>query len=315
MSGGSQWPEARALAERLVGETGDSVRVVLMYGSRLLKTSPDRHSALDFVVIVDRYRPFYVALSAAGELHRPVGLMTALAGALAPNVLAWAPNDGLEGIAKCLLVSKRDFARALSPKPPDHFLLGRMVQKLGLVWAADPAEESWVQEQIAGAHRHVLDWVAPYVDGPVNAEGLGRRLLDVCYQAEFRPESTERAARVFEAQADHFSAVLAPTLEAAVAAGVMKREGDQYTLSAPVSSRERRRWRRHFRKSKARSTTRWFKHIVTFTNWLPYVVHKVERHTGRTIELTKLERKLPIVFLWPRVIHVLLTRPRREIGS
>ena len=57
----------------------------------------------------------------------------------------------------------------------------------------------------------------------------------------------------------------------------------------------------------------WFKHMVTFANWLPYIVRKVERHTGRTIELTPLERKLPLIFLWPRAIHVLLTRPRREI--
>jgi hypothetical protein len=58
---------------------------------------------------------------------------------------------------------------------------------------------------------------------------------------------------------------------------------------------------------------RLFKHTVTFANWLPYVVHKVERHTGQSIDLTFLERKLPIVFLWPRVILVLLTNPREEI--
>jgi hypothetical protein len=53
--------------------------------------------------------------------------------------------------------------------------------------------------------------------------------------------------------------------------------------------------------------------MVTFANWLPYVVQKVERHTGKTNHLTRLERAVPIVFLWPRAIHVLLTRPRREI--
>ena len=60
---------------------------------------------------------------------------------------------------------------------------------------------------------------------------------------------------------------------------------------------------------------RWFKHMVTFANWLPYIVRKVERHTGRRIHLTLVERKLPIIFLWPRAIYVLWTRPRREIES
>jgi hypothetical protein len=55
--------------------------------------------------------------------------------------------------------------------------------------------------------------------------------------------------------------------------------------------------------------------MITFANWLPYVVRKVERHTGRTIRLTRIERAVPIVFLWPRAIYVLLTRPHREIGS
>ena len=91
--------------------------------------------------------------------------------------------------------------------------------------------------------------------------------------------------------------------------------GERYSPAQPVSATERRRWRRHFARSKARATLRWFKHMVTFANWLPYIVNKVERHTGRTIRLTTLEKKLPIIFLWPRAIHVLLTRPRREIRS
>lgn len=72
-SDGSQWPEARALAERLVTQAGESVRVVLMYGSRLLQTNPDRHSALDFVVIVDDYRRVYSALSQARRFTVPSG--------------------------------------------------------------------------------------------------------------------------------------------------------------------------------------------------------------------------------------------------
>ena len=55
--------------------------------------------------------------------------------------------------------------------------------------------------------------------------------------------------------------------------------------------------------------------MVTFANWLPYIQRKVERHTGRTIHLTRLERALPIVFLWPRAIWILLSRPGREVRS
>lgn len=317
--GGTPWPDALALARRLVSDSGGSVRLVLLYGSRLQKTNPDRHSALDFVVLVDDYRRFYRGLVESGELHRPTWLMERLAGVLPPNVIAYTPEEGrAAGIAKCLVLDKRHFARALGPEPPDHFLVARLVQEVGYVWAAEPADEVWARRQIEEAHLRVVDWMAPYledtdVDGPVDAEALGRRMLEVCYGAELRPESRSRSDRVFEAQSEHLVQALRPALEAAVAKGLMRREGDGYVLARDVTPAEERKWRQHFKRSKRRATLRWFKHIVTFANWLPYIRRKVERHTGRSIELTTLEKKLPLLFLWPRAVHILLTRPRREI--
>jgi hypothetical protein len=315
VSDGIQWPEARELAERLVEEGDGSVLLVLMYGSRLWKTNPDLHSALDFVVIVDDYRSFFSGLARRGSLHRPVGLMTGLASILPPNVMAYTPDDGRGGIAKCLVIRQDDFTHAIGEAPPDHFVLGRMVQSVGIVWAVGASEEGWIQEKLSGAHGRVLDWVAPYIEGPFDAAELGHRLLEVCYQGEIRPESRGRAGRVFEAQAEHFSAALQPSLDAAVAAGTLIREGDRYVLSETSSVRAKRRSRDYFRRSKARSTLRWFKHVATFANWLPYLARKVERHTGRTIELTTLERKLPFIFLWPRAVQILMTKPRREMDT
>ncbi len=308
----SRWPEATDLAKRLVGDGGREVRAVVMYGSRLLQTAPDEHSAHDFIVVVAGYRAFYQGLAQAAVLHRPVGLVTLLAGVLPPNAIAYAPDDGRAGLAKCLVVSKADLERALSAEPPDHFLLGRMVQRLGVLWSADEAEEAWLRRQITGAHARVLEWMAPYLEEPVDAERLGRRLLEVCYRGELRPESRGRPDRIFDAQVDHFTQALGPVLERAEAEGLVRKEGGRYALVAAVQPSVARRWRRHFRRSKARSTLRWLKHVMTYANWLPYVVRKVERHTGRTIHLTVLERRLPVIFLWPRVIHVLTTRPTEE---
>lgn len=286
-----------------------------MYGSRLLKTNPDRHSALDFVVLVDDYRRFYKALVDRGELHRPVSLMTGMAGMLPPNVIAFAPDEGSRGIAKCLVVDAADFEDALGARPRDHFLLGRMVQRVGLVWSRDAEDDVWATSLLKGAHDGVLDWMAPYLDGTFDAAGLGRRLLEVCYSGELRPESKGRSDAIFEAQADHFGAVLQPGIDRALESGTLVRDGDGVRLAQPADAASTRYWRAHFRRSKVRATLRWFKHMFTFANWLPYVVRKVERHTGRTIRLTLLERKLPLIFLWPRAIHVLLTRPKKELRS
>jgi hypothetical protein len=239
--------------------------------------------------------------------------MTALAGCLSPSVMAFAPDDGRSGIAKYLLVSRADFEVATGPTPPDHFLLGRLVQRVGVVWARGDAEAAWLSARLSGARSGVLAWMAPYLEGPVDAEDLGRRILEVCYQGEVRPESAARAGRVFEAQTDHFREVLDPVLRDAERRGVVREVDGKYALAVPVQPSERRRWRAHFRRSKARTTARWLKHTVTFVNWLPYIVRKVERHRGHPIVLTALERRLPLIFLWPRAIYVLFTRPRREI--
>ena len=98
----------------------------------------------------------------------------------------------------------------------------------------------------------------------------------------------------------------------------MVEEDGRYRLATPVGASERRRWRWHFARSRIRSTTRWLKHTVTFDNWLPYVVRKAERHTGTTIELTGLEQRWPLLFLWPRAIRLLRSRSSergRQIDS
>jgi hypothetical protein len=311
-AGGGVAPGVEGLVAELRAVGGSSVRAVLLYGSRLLDTSPDRHSAVDLVVIVDDERSFYESLAAAGRLHRPVWLMTALGRALTPNVLAYAAVES-PGLAKYLLVQRDRFAEALGPTPPDHFLLSRMIQRVGIVWTADANEAAWLDGLLSAARADALWWVAPYLSEPVDAEGLGLRMLEVCYQGEFRPESTSRAARVFEAQRQHFRTILEPVLERAAEDGVMRRAEVRYELTEPVPPVEAGRVRRYFRRSKARATLRWLKHTVTFVDWLPYIERKVERHTGRRIELTRLERALPVLFLWPRVLYVLLTRPRKEL--
>lgn len=304
---------AREMAERMAAAADGSMQAVILYGSHLLGASPDRHSALDFVVVVDDYRRFYRGLRAAGEMHRPTWLMTTMARVLPPNVIAFTPEDGEAGVAKCLVIDRDDFATALGERPRDHFLLARMVQRVAVIWGAAPEHEAWVEERLDGARGHVLDWLSPWLEGETfDAAAAGRRLLEVCYRGEFRPEARNRADTIFQMQRGHFEERLGPVLEREADAGRLVRVEGGYRLAEPVSRRVRGRWRRHFRRSKARVTARWLKHITTFDNWLPYITRKVERRTGMKMELTRWERRLPLIFLWPRVFRVLLARPERE---
>ncbi len=304
---------ALPLAEGIVSAAGDSVHAVILYGSHLLNTSPGRFSAYDFVVVVDEYRAFYREMKKSRELHRPAWVMAALSKVLPPNVIAFTPDEGHHGVAKCLVVRRDHFERALGHRPPDHFLLGRMVQRVALIWSKTPEDERWVERALSDARRGVLEWLAPYLEGTFDAETVGRRLLDVCYQAELRPEAHDRSDQIFEAQREHFHQVLGAVLEEETAKGRLRPTAPgSYRLAYPVDGAERRRVRWYFLRSEVRSTLRWFKHVVTFDNWLTYIARKVERHTGEPVELTGLERKAPLIFLWPRVIRVLRGRPGQE---
>lgn len=306
---------AQRLTESLVEVAGNQIRSVLLYGSHLVGTAPDRYSAYDLVVVVEKYLGLYRALRHGGFTHRPPRLMASLAWMLPPNVIAYAP-DGPEGpIAKCLIISAEDFERELSSRSRDHFMISRMIQDVGVLYARDPAAERWVLDGLAAARRTVLDWAAPYVTSPFTAEILAREMIAICYGSEIRPESGSRPAAVFEAQRDYLVETYGRLLVDASSKGLLVREGDAYRCLRQPGPMARFARSAYFFASKLRVTSRWFKHVFTFENWLPYLVRKVERRTGMRVELTALERRLPLIFLWPRLIRVLRSRPPEEAKS
>mgnify|MGYP005850614815 CR=1 FL=1 len=305
--------QGEALARALAEVAGGTAVAVLMYGSHLNDSSPGSGSAYDLVVVVEEYGAFHRALKERGEIHRPLVLFDTLAVVLPPNVIAFTPDEGRSGMAKCLVIRRDHFENALHARPRDHFLLGRMIQKVALVWHAGAEVEAWVQRCLDRARMGIPVWMAPFVDGSFDIDAFGRRTLEVCYRTEIRPEAGNRSQAIYEAQREHFRGVLPPVLDQAVEQGLLEvvQEG-RYRYAHPTSRSERLYWRWHLVRSKLRTTTRWLKHVLTFDNWLPYIVRKVERRTGQTVELTRLERRWPIVFLWPRLFRVLKNRPERE---
>lgn len=306
---------ARLLTRSLVAGTGTQIRAVLLYGSHLLGAAPDRYSAHDLVVVVEDYLGTYRELRSHGFTHRPPRLMASLAWLLPPSVIAFAP-EGLRGpIAKCLIVSASDFERELSARARDHFMISRMIQEVGILYMRDAAAERWLDEALKAARRTVLEWAAPYVATPFDAESLTREMIAICYRSEIRPESASRAGSVFEAQRAYLIETYGKLLAEACIEGTVVREANGYHSVRQPGAMARLRRSAYFTHSKFRVTARWLKHMVTFENWLPYVVRKVERRTGMRVELTPLETRLPLIFLWPRLFRVLRNRPADEAGA
>ena len=201
--------------------------------------------------------------------------------------------------------------RALSRRAPDHFVKGRLVQKVALLHARDREASDWIAELVTRARHDILLWVGPFLDEAFTPAEAALRMLQVSYGGEVRPEAADRVLDVFESQRPFLAEALTRVLEDAAGAGELARHERGYRFVRRPTSRERRSVRLYFARSKVRATARWLKHVVTFDNWLDYIVRKVERRTGTRVVITPWERRLPYLLLWPKVVRVLRDRPAR----
>jgi hypothetical protein len=207
--------------------------------------------------------------------------------------------------AKCAVVTLRHLQRSLRPLSPDHFLKGRVVQKLALVFSRGPSEEADVVEAVQGAREGIVRWVRPFLSGPFDLERFAKTMLRVSYRGEIRPESPARVLQVFDAQKDTLEGIAREALLAARGRGEVQLDDGVYRWTRDPGKGLWAFYTGYFLHSKIRATARWFKYIVTFDGWLDYIIHKIERRAGFEVKVTERERRWPLIFLWPKVFMVL----------
>jgi hypothetical protein len=299
---------AAAAARRIAEWGGDAVRAVVFFGSRKTRALPDAWSAYDYFVLTRGYAPFYRSLHGAGALRRRPGLVAALNRWLPPNQISLRGSEASRGPwhAKCAVIELDRLLVETSARRRDHFCLGRLCQPVELMYAADDAAREGVLDALAGAHARTFEWVRPWLPERFDAALYCRTMLRVSLAREVRPEPRGRAEALFEAQREDLVPVYGVLLEALAQSGALRSlDGGFYGLARRPSAAERARIHGYFAWSLVRATARWAKYVVTFDDWLEYIVRKAERHSGQTIALSPRERRYPLLFLWPRVLRYL----------
>jgi hypothetical protein len=296
----------------LVDAGGGTVASILLYGSHVQQSSPDRWSAYDFMAIVDSYTRFYESLGAGGHLSRPPRIMAAVSYLLPPNVISFRFGDPDQIPAKCAVVNPWQLHRSLRPRSADHFLKGRVVQKLALVWSRGPDEEEALLSALRMAREGIVRWTRPFLEGEFDLERFAETMLRVSYRGEIRPENPGRVLQVFRSQRQDILAIAGESLAAAEKRGEVVRCGGGYRWARPPGRTVRWVYTLYFARSKARATARWFKYMFTFEGWLDYIIRKIERRAGFKVEVDERERRWPLIFLWPKLFRVL--RTVREAG-
>jgi hypothetical protein len=294
-----------------------SVAALIFFGSRKTQARTDEFSAHDFFLLTHDYSDLYRSLQSSGSLHRPAWLVAGLNRVLPPNVISVRPSAGTADTwrAKCAVATVDCFLRETSAARHDHFFLGRMFQPVEIVYAADEATRESVLGGLASARALTYTWVRPWLPPSFDVETYCRTLLRVSLGREIRPEPSGRADALWDVQKEFLQSVYGRLLADLVKAGELVARGSEYSIARPVTFGERLRVGWYFRWSMVRATARWAKYVVTFDDWLEYMLRKARRHSGQDIVLTPRERRMPLVFLWPRVIRYLRDKDRQGRGA
>jgi hypothetical protein len=277
------------LAEAVRDRHGAAVQAVLFYGS-CLRSGDDRGGMVDLYVIVDRYRTAYGSWGPA-LLNR----------VLPPNVF-YLEAKGEDRVVRCkyAVLSVSDFERGTSGRWFHSYVWGRFAQPTAVLYAQSPAAADRVRAALGRAVVTFLSRTIPCMPGPFSAQELWLRGLTLSYRAELRAERSAKLAGLYHAAPDYYDrateAVL-PRLPFTV-----ERVGeDPARYEARVSPARRAAcraaWRVRSVQGKLLHLLRLLKGAFTFAGGLDYLLWKIERHTGVTVEVPERLKAHPILAL------------------
>lgn len=276
-------PPARvnAVLQKIRAQHPGRVLGFVYYGSSL-RDLDDPGKMLDFYVLVDSYRATH------GWGWR------AMTNRLIPPVVYYLEHEeaGVLSICKYSIITLEEFERRCA----DSFLSqlwGRFSQPCALL----DAESKETSDRIAKARSHAVrklaSETAPLFSTPASSTEFWGRAFFESYRTELRPESDDGRAREivarYEDRYDQISeALFGPA------------ENGLYAVQAYGGSGSKRRW--FFRRLIGRPLAglRVLNSAATFDGGLDYVLRKVERHSGVTIEVSDAQRKHPV--LWSPVL-------------
>jgi hypothetical protein len=240
--------------------------------------------------------------------------------ALVPPNVFFLSRDTELGTLRCkyAVISRAAFERGVSPECWLPYFWARFSQPALVTYARDDAARNLAVE---GCVQSVLTLVQRLgVFLPAHGEvqrfspaALWQEALRRTYSAELRTESDETIRSHYHADPERYDAVTGPALETLRQRGWLDRvdaRGPAFEVHiAPARRRGARlRWQLAWPLGKALAVVRLLKNATTFGDWVPYILWKLERHTGQPVEVTERQRRHPFLFGWPVLARLLWRR-------
>ena len=287
-------PAISALVDAARNNHGDSVRAVLFYGSCLRSGDVDDGLA-DLYLLVDDYR--------AAFKNRPLAFFNQL---LPPNVFYLEiPFQGRTLRAKYAVLTLADFRNG-TENWFHSYLWGRFAQKCGLIYSHSEQVTAEVMESLAGAVITFISHALPQMESPFNARDLWARGLSLSYRSELRTEQADGAARLFDSDPDYYQELTSAALETNRFSVTTDTNCTPHCYQVVTSEKERslnsRSWRIRAFQGKILSVLRLAKGLMTFKGGVDYILWKIERHSGVSIEVSPTLKRIPpvaiLVIFW-----------------
>ena len=302
-------PAVAWLAEQIRSRHGNAVLGVLFYGSCLRKETDE--GVLDFWVIVERYADAHEK-----PIHAWINRIAA------PNVYYLERDfQGHTLRTKYGVLDRRAFEKGTSLSAWHPYIWARFAQPARLLECRDAAAREFFERCVAEAVVTLVGRLTCFL--PAKGDVLRFSLAAFwqeafrrTYDSERRPEAEDSILALYRVDEARYDAVGALAMEVLAARGHFASATPRprsFEIEIPAKQRrlQRLRWRLMRPFARMLGLARLLKTAFTFGDWVPYVLWKLERHTGRRIEPTERQRRHPLIFGWPIILPLLLRRNLR----
>ena len=281
-------PQITAITKTAMERYGQNACAVLFYGSCLRRGYQD-DDVVDLYLIVDRY---------IGSSGSP--LTAFLNWLLPPNVVYLETKLGESVVrAKCAIISLDDFDRGVSGRWFHSYMWARFAQPCRLAHVRDEETTERLLGALVGAARTMVRETRLLMTAPFDGEDLWRRALEGTYSAELRAERPGRAAELVQGDLDryvHITTLLCQAGDLDLYDGA-RASSPQFRASSSGGERLVVRFKWFCRRiaGKILSVLRLIKAAFTFDDGAVYILWKIERHSGVSVELSPWQRRHPVL--------------------
>lgn len=273
----------------------EGIACIFMYGSMLNPLLSSETSYPDFYVIVDDYARFYKS-----PVH------TLLNRSLPPNsYFLKLDNNGSALPSKYCVIDRHDLHRLTHfPQIKDFFIAGRLAKRIAILYVKDKEFLSQFIDNVYNAmHFNVMFALSDLAEAGFTFDDFMINLLGLSYRAEIRTEKDDKITNLYNSEKEFYKKVYTLFLEQEISYGTIKEINGGYMTMKPYFTHDY--ITAFIRKCRRRAVFRWPKSIYTFSNYVDYLQLKIERTTGEKLNLSKWDRRLPLIFGWRHLFRLL----------